>query len=128
MLWSIRRRRRLELLEKRQLACSVRAATGRTDRSRRDGWMRGVATVRRGSLQFEPMDSVVVPGPSAFTIQVEQVLMLDPEPEPWTIPELVGIDTKQIMLLIGADGRFHLRLERRDVERTCRELLGESKA
>ena len=39
---------------------------------------------------------------------------LDPAPEPWTIPELSGIDAKQVVLLLGVDGSLRFRLERRD--------------
>jgi hypothetical protein len=40
-------------------------------------------------------------------------------------PASGAIGPKEIVLLRGHDGRFHLRLERRDIDRARRELPGQ---
>lgn len=124
LFWSVRQRRRLELLEQRQVECAVRPAIADANAADRQGWRRGVGTLRRRALHFAAQSSAVVPGPPGYTIHVEELVMLTAAPGPWTILELIGIDPKQILLLRGSDGHFHLRVEKRDVDRVHRELLG----
>jgi hypothetical protein len=89
-----------------ELSASIRRA--RQDLGR-NGWQHGQLELRPGRLTFRPETSVVVPGRRPFTIDVTRIDLLDDRPEPWGLSQLFGLDRQQLLLVHGADGRFHLQ-------------------